>query len=631
MSIRLKILIALIFTGVIPALSFWWFAETVLRQGRIDEVRDKLQVFADLKARQIADTFRHDSDKISLIAGRTQLRRLVAAQTLQQGELDVVTRILTDARDSVPHFESLTVTTLGRKVIASTDAEMAGKTLAPHDALDAATRGGHGFGYIITPAAGSGDGVSLRQTLCQPLMYEGRQIGIIVVNAGIGETSNSIRQAAGFGGDGRTRLVSTGPDGIRRCLIPLSAESEGVGLLLANGGRLRKVPRHHHSYLFTDAVTGDEHLAAYSPVSDTNLAVITDIGKDVALDPVEQLVTFGRTVGILSIVGILLVSLFFARALSRPLRRVAQTAKRVAMGDMDARAHATTHDEVGLLASSFNRMAEKLVNMNRRLEQKVEQRTAQLEKTQKLLIQSEKLDSLGRMAAGVAHEVKNPLFVIQSGLDYFGLTLRNEDEPTRNTLALMDEAVQRANSIVLGLLELSRSEGFELKPEDLNELVDKSVILIDHGLTEKSIYLHRDLQPGIPKVMMDFHKMEQVLINMLDNAIHACPKGGNITIKTFTKRLPPVERDEGIRHYDRLREDDVVAVIEITNTGAPISNENMRKLFDPFFTTKPSNEGTGLGLAVCKTIVDLHNGGIRVENVEIPEGVRVSVMLKINA
>ncbi|MBT8045119.1 MAG: GHKL domain-containing protein, partial [Verrucomicrobiae bacterium] len=247
----------------------------------------------------------------------------------------------------------------------------------------------------------------------------------------------------------------------------------------------------------------------------------------------------------------------------------------------------------------------------------------------RLLIQSEKLESLGRMAAGVAHEVKNPLFVIQSGLDYFGLTMNKDDEAANKTLALMDEAVQRANNIVLGLLELSRSEDFVLEPNDLNGLVDKSLVLIDHGLTEKSIYLERDLQPNIPNVLMDFHKMEQVLINLFDNAIHASPKGGTITIRTYTRRLAPVSRDEGIRHFERLREDDDVAVLEITNTGPPINDENMRKLFDPFFTTKASNEGTGLGLAVCKTIVDLHKGSIRIENIEIPEGVRVSVILKI--
>ena len=103
--------------------------------------------------------------------------------------------------------------------------------------------------------------------------------------------------------------------------------------------------------------------------------------------------------------------------------------------------------------------------------------------------------------------------------------------------------------------------------------MEKSIVLIDHGLTERSIYLTRDLTQNLPKVLLDFNKMEQVLINLLDNAIHASPRGGSVTIKTFTKRLAPLKRDEGLRHYDRLREDDDVVVIEITNTGSQINDE----------------------------------------------------------
>ncbi|MFK7910034.1 MAG: ATP-binding protein [Akkermansiaceae bacterium] len=632
MSIRLKILIALICTGVVPALSFWLFAETVLRKSRIEEVHDKLQVFADLKAQRINEQFQHDSDKIALIASRTQLRKSLTDYLSESDEskLKRIQKILSDAESSVSQFMDITVTTLDNTVVASTDESLIGFKLSSNEAFQAAVNGSYGFSYVLVPGTDSDNTEEVQQILCGPLIHEGKLIGVITVNANINETFNSINDNAGFGGDGRTKLVRMAENKIDQSLVPLASAEQGVNLLLNNGQQLSKLPRHYRNYTFVDALTKEEHLVAYAPVSKTNLAVFTDIDRETALQPIEQLVTFGRTVGILSILGILLVSVFFARALSRPLRRVAHTAKRIAMGDMDARARVTTHDEVGLLAISFNRMAEKLVNMNRTLEMKVEQRTEQLEKTQNLLIQSEKLESLGRMAAGVAHEVKNPLFVIQSGLDFFGLTLKREDEPTLKTLKLMDEAVQRANSIVLGLLELSRSEEFQLKEGNINELVDKSIVLIDHGLTEKSIYLTRDLKKEMPTVLMDFHKMEQVLINLLDNAIHASPRGGSITIKTFTQRLAPVERDQGLRHFDRLREDDDVAVIEITNTGPPIHDEDMRKLFDPFFTTKPSNEGTGLGLAVCKTIVDLHNGSIRVENVEIPEGVRVSIILKID-
>ncbi|MCP5536383.1 MAG: HAMP domain-containing protein [Akkermansiaceae bacterium] len=633
MSIRLKILIALLCTGVIPALSFWWFAETVVHKSRVAEVHNKLQVFADLQALRMAETFRHDSEKVALISSRTQMRLSLASylDDRDPAKLHRIETILTDALDSAPYFEMVALASMDRQVIASTAPAMRGQNLQANSAYLSALTGSYGYTYVITPKQDGPPGEKVQKILSGPIFHHQQQIGIIIVAASVDDTDNNIDDAAGFGGKGRTRLVRIHKGQIDQCLLPLSAREEGISLLLNNGRPLTSLPDQDDNHTFVDAITQDEHMVAIAPVHNTNLAVVTDIKRKTALQPIDQLVTFGRTVGILSIISILAISIFFARALSRPLRRVAHTAKRISMGDLDARAKVTTHDEVGLLASSFNRMAEKLVNANRTLEKKVRQRTKQLKTTQKLLIQAEKLESLGRLAAGVAHEVKNPLFVIQSGLDYFGMTMKNENEATLKTLELMDEAVQRANKIVLGMLELSRSEEFNLKPVDINELVEKSLVLIDHGLTEKSIYLSRVCHPGIPKVLMDFHKMEQVLINLLDNAISASPKGGSITIKTFTTRLAPVKRNEGLRHFDRLREDDDVAVIEITNTGPPINDANMRKLFDPFFTTKASNEGTGLGLAVCKTIVDLHNGSIHIENVEIPEGVRVSVMLKITS
>ena len=629
MSARLKILIALLCTGVVPALSFWWFAETILYKSHVAESHNQLRTFGNLQASRISNTFQHELDKLTLIKNRYRIAPILSSILTQRDEANKqhLEKTLKDACNLIPNFETITVATPERLVIASSKPHKKEQTLEANNAITTASSQPYGYTYITQPTTGSGN--KTYRILCVPIIYQQQQIGILVAYANTQETITDTNKKQT---KTRTRLISVENKAFKQYLLPATPPNKGLGMMRKNGDPITEIPLNNRNHIFVDGTSGAQHLVTVSPIRNTNLVVFTDIKKEIALQSTYQLLTFARVIGILSILSVILFLTLYHQLVKTPIQQMTHIAKRIFTGeDLDTRATFTKYDEVGLLASNFNRMTEKLINTNQTLENKVEQRTIQLEDTQKLLIQSEKLESLGRMAAGVAHEVKNPLFVIQSGLDYFSLTMKDENEATSKTIQLMEEAVQRANSIVLGLLELSRPDDFELKPQDVNELVEKSLILIDHGLTEKSIYLTKDLHTKMPEVLLDFYKMEQVIINLLDNAIHASPKGGSITIKTYTKRLAPVERDEGIRHFDRLREDDDVAVIEITNTGPHINDENMRKLFDPFFTTKASNEGTGLGLSVCKTIVDLHNGSIQIENVEIPEGVRVSITLKITS
>ncbi|MBT8044350.1 MAG: HAMP domain-containing protein, partial [Verrucomicrobiae bacterium] len=337
MSIRLKILLALVVTGVVPALSFWWFAETVVYKSRVAEVHDKLQVFADLQAQRMTESFQHDSEKVALIASRTQMRKSLASylHEPQTNKIDRIETIIRDARDSVPYFKTISLATMDRKIIASTHTGSRGTSLNASNALRAALTGSYGFTYQITPEHGESPDELIHQVLCGPVIHQGKQIGIIIVKTSIKETINRIDEEAGFGGQGRTRLVRTDKGQIMQCLVPLRPKDKAIGLLQKSGKPLTKLPRQNGQHVLTDADDRQLHVVAIAPVEHTNLAVITDINKEVALEPIDNLVTFGRAVGILSIISIFVVSVFFARALSRPLRRVAQTAKRISTGDLD--------------------------------------------------------------------------------------------------------------------------------------------------------------------------------------------------------------------------------------------------------------------------------------------------------
>jgi PAS domain S-box-containing protein len=250
-----------------------------------------------------------------------------------------------------------------------------------------------------------------------------------------------------------------------------------------------------------------------------------------------------------------------------------------------------------------------------------ELKTAQLQ-----LIQAAKLESVGTLAAGVAHEVKNPLQTILMGLDYLSGSPAASNKNTKLVLSDMHDAVTRAHGIIQELLQLSAQRGFELKKEDLNLLLERSLSLLQNELVASQASVVRKLGADLPPVRIDRGKMEQVFINLFLNALQAMSQGGALTISS---RLDSFSGDLDVIESARPRfhRGDPVVVVEVQDTGSGIPEEHLQRIFDPFFTTKPVGVGTGLGLSVVKNIVDLHGGAIGVRNA--PEGgVRVTVVLK---
>jgi PAS domain S-box-containing protein len=254
----------------------------------------------------------------------------------------------------------------------------------------------------------------------------------------------------------------------------------------------------------------------------------------------------------------------------------------------------------------------------------------ELKSAQYQLIQAEKMQSLGRLAAGIAHEVKNPLGILSMGIDYLTGNLASPDPDMVTILTDMSEALKRADSILMGLLDFSMPRALDLQPESLNGVVEQSLGLVRHELASPPIKLALDLAPDLPQVFVDKNKMKQVFVNLLTNAAHAMAKGGTLTVRTFTRQLRPdeVDHDAGSRLRERFRGGETVVVTEILDTGSGIPEAKLAQIFDPFFTTKPTGKGTGLGLTVTKKIVELHRGSIDIRN--RPEGgVIVTLMLKL--
>jgi two-component system NtrC family sensor kinase len=303
------------------------------------------------------------------------------------------------------------------------------------------------------------------------------------------------------------------------------------------------------------------------------------------------------------------------RYVTRPVRELVKGTRKVAEGDLDYSISIKGEDEIAQLASSFSRMTSdlrkadlELVEWGKTLEQKVEERTEELIKTENQLIQSDKVASLGKLAAGVAHEINSPLTGI---LTYSSLLLKEkkEGDPDREDLEVIVNETNRCKNIVKGLLDYARQTAPQKVLSDINELVTKSIDLISHQASLQNVMVEKKTHPDLPKIMIDLGQIQQVFINILLNAIEAMPQGGTLTVWT------------GIV-------DDMIAV-RFTDTGVGIPKENLPKILDPFFTTKEQGKGTGLGLSVSYGIIERHKGKLEVKS-KVGKGTTFTVKLPVN-
>ncbi|MGI9303966.1 MAG: ATP-binding response regulator [Gammaproteobacteria bacterium] len=239
----------------------------------------------------------------------------------------------------------------------------------------------------------------------------------------------------------------------------------------------------------------------------------------------------------------------------------------------------------------------------------------ELKQTQQQLVQAAKLESVGQLAAGAAHEVKNPLAIIQMGVDYLARAT-DMDSTAKSVLTDMEDAVSRADTVIKGLLDFARVKSPKMALENLNRVIEKSIRVVRHELTQRRIKLDMALADDLLPVHLDQDKMQQVLINLTMNAAQAMRGPGELTIRT--RNEPPLAQPGA---------DDRRVIAEVCDTGPGIPEEALGRLFDPFFTTKALGEGTGLGLFVTHKIIELHGGTIKIAN-RVKGGAKVTITFK---
>jgi len=346
---------------------------------------------------------------------------------------------------------------------------------------------------------------------------------------------------------------------------------------------------------------------AVTRLKDHDILVLTEID---AHDFFSDLSTF-RNMIILANLGfallITILAVFYSRQITRPVNQLVQAVQAMSRGHLETPVRLKTRDELQILAHEFEQMRQKLQESYQGMEEKIETRTNELRQAQAQISHQEKMASLGLMAAGIAHEIGNPLTSISSMAQV--IKRKTTDEKTAEYAASILKNIERISRIVRELVDFSKPSPHKEIETDVNEIVNSAVSIIKYDRRSKKIDFNLNLQPNLPKTVLVPDHLLQIFLNILINAVDASEGlGTKINVKTLSSN----------QHIQ----------IDISDQGCGIPPENVNRIFEPFFTTKGVGKGTGLGLTVSYGLVKKLQGEIKVQS-EIKKGSTFSVCLPI--
>ena len=362
------------------------------------------------------------------------------------------------------------------------------------------------------------------------------------------------------------------------------------------------------------------YITAYEPIKNINNKIIgilyVGMLEKPYLDITNRVMLTFIIIASLCVVLLLVILYFSTTRIINPLQKMVVATQKISAGDLTHKVEVGSKDEIGYLADSFNQMTadleaanEKLIEWGKTLEKKVEERTKELTEMQAHLIQSEKLASLGKLAAGIAHEINNPLGGV---LIYSHLLLEDTDKnsPHYENLKKIVKETSRCKDIVKGLLEFARPKEPEMSLVNINEIVERSLSIMERQALFQNIKIKKSYVSNLPRIVADSAQLQQVFVNIIINAAEAMNGNGILTLSTS------------------LNGDGTFIEIKFSDTGHGIEEEDQKRLFEPFFTTKEVGKGTGLGLAISYSIIQKHQGTIKVKS-EVGKGSTFNVRLPV--
>jgi signal transduction histidine kinase len=290
-------------------------------------------------------------------------------------------------------------------------------------------------------------------------------------------------------------------------------------------------------------------------------------------------------------------------SIGRPIRALIAAARAVGRGDLDQRIDVKRRDEIGQLAEEFNRMAENLQAAHQEILRQGEERLRLEGEVQ----QAQKLAAVGMLAAEVAHEIGTPLNVISGRAEVLGRVVTPE-HPERRNLDVILQQTQRISKIIRALLDYTRPRRPILRAEEVVPVIGRVSDLLLERSRRRGVRIELDLPVGLPRIQADPDQLQQLFLNLLLNALDACPQGETVRVTTGPDPVLPAEGRAGIV---RGQVEGPSLAIHILDAGKGLTEEQLNHVFEPFFSTKVQGQGTGLGLPIVEQIVRAHRGEIQ--------------------
>ncbi|HSV97496.1 MAG TPA: cache domain-containing protein [Spirochaetota bacterium] len=364
----------------------------------------------------------------------------------------------------------------------------------------------------------------------------------------------------------------------------------------------KKVFERGNLWLDKAFVVNTWYISAYSPIYDLHRKVIGILYVGIIEKKFND-IKRETTVLFLAIIIVTLIiavglSIYLIQNFLHPVNNLVNASKEIADGNYNIQIPVDSRDELGYLCKTFNSMVSAIVERDNLLK----------EDTQNQIVQSEKLASLGKLAAGIAHEINNPLTGV---LTYSSILLEDlKDTEHKDDLEVIVNETLRCRKIVREILNFARETRIEKERSNINKVINETLSLLEKHVNFQNISIVKDFDSAVPDMEVDINQIKSVVNNLSLNASDAMPEGGTLTIRTG---------------FDSIQN---AVIVEFIDTGHGISEENIGRIFDPFFTTKQTGKGTGLGLAVTYSVIKRHNGSITVKS-STGEGTTFTIVLPV--